>query len=72
MREAVSIPPEPISESLFTVGGLRFTLFSKDAGGSDDVYTNMVATYYGTDIYCETWLFGTTLVSCAASRELFM
>ena len=58
-RRNVNAPSKPVIETLSTVGGEQFTIFSKNAGGpTDDLYTNMISAYYAADIYCETWLFG--------------
>ena len=60
-RRVFSVPAEPLVQDLRTVGGLPFTVFSHVTGTSDDVYANNLLPYYCADVYCETWLFGTTV-----------
>ena len=56
-----NLPPQILVSTITTVGGVTFTMFTKNLAWIGDVYSAVIAPYYGGDVYCETWLNGTSV-----------
>ncbi len=57
-KRKISKTNETASNALFSLSGVRYTLFAKSESWGEDLWDDLVAPYYGSPMYVETWING--------------
>mgnify|MGYP005992390203 CR=1 FL=1 len=57
-KRKISKTNETASNALFSLGGVRYTQFAKSKSWGEDLWDDLVAPYYGSPMYVETWING--------------
>jgi len=57
-KKKISKTNETASNALFSLGGVRYTQFAKSKSWGEDLWDDLVAPYYGSPMYVETWING--------------